>query len=149
MQRLPDSLDNSREQNVPSDDEEKLGMFMNCDLNLLFDSTNASITNSAKSSKLKMSQKDVLSQNLKMSQGVTIGDGSSLRNHLAMFQMRDISDLDVKKINNKENEDPSDQKPSKERQQQLRQQLKHQKKQKEADQKKKLVEFFDFETDIS
>ena len=61
MQRLPDSLDNSREQNVPSDDEEKLGMFMNCDLNLLFDSTNASMTNSAKSSKLKMSQKDVLS----------------------------------------------------------------------------------------
>jgi len=61
MQRLPDSLDDSRELNGPSDDEEKLSMFMNYDLNLLFDSTKGSMANSAKSSKLKMSQKDIFS----------------------------------------------------------------------------------------
>lgn len=40
MQRLPDSLDNSRD-NIQSDDEDKINMFMQFDMNLnsLFDST--------------------------------------------------------------------------------------------------------------
>lgn len=42
MQRLPDSLDNSRD-NIHSDDEDKINMFMQFDMNLnsLFDSTKA------------------------------------------------------------------------------------------------------------
>jgi len=35
MQRLPDSLDSSRD-NGASDEEEKLNMFMSCDLDTLF-----------------------------------------------------------------------------------------------------------------
>lgn len=55
MQRLPDSLDDSREQNQ-SDDEEKLNMFMSCDINMLFDSTKGSMaTSSLVSSKHKLS----------------------------------------------------------------------------------------------
>lgn len=46
MQRLPDSLDSSKEQ-VLSDDEEKLNMFMSCDINLLFDSTKNSFAPSS------------------------------------------------------------------------------------------------------
>ena len=53
-----------------------------------------------------------------MKQHVAIGDGNSLRNQLAMIQMRDISDLEVKKISTKE--DPPSNKPSKERQQQIK-----------------------------
>lgn len=56
MQRLPDSLDSSRE-HAPSDDEEKLNMFMSCDLNTLFDSTKGSLApSSLVSSKQRFTQ---------------------------------------------------------------------------------------------
>lgn len=49
MQRLPGSLDSSREHDQ-SDDEEKLGMFTSCDLNLMFESTKGSMVQSSKAS---------------------------------------------------------------------------------------------------
>lgn len=49
MQRLPDSLDNSRD-NIASDDEEKLNMFMSCDINNMFESTKLSMLPSSKAS---------------------------------------------------------------------------------------------------
>ncbi len=52
IQRLPDSLDNSKDQ-IYSDDEEKLNMFMNCDMNInmLFESTKTSKSLTALNSK--------------------------------------------------------------------------------------------------
>ena len=89
---------------------------MSCDINLLFESTKGSNDPSSKgSSKSKLvqlsQQINAFSQNAGAQ--LNLGDGNSLRNHFAIHQMRDISQIEVKKINknlpeedNKENMDP-------------------------------------------
>ncbi|CDW83022.1 UNKNOWN [Stylonychia lemnae] len=112
MQRLPDSLDSSRD-NGASDDEEKLNMFMSCDLENLFQSTKGSMISSSKnSSKSKLQQSQMSQKNSQVpAQQMKIGDGNSLKNQLALLTTRDITQLDIKKVQaftevNKENIDP-------------------------------------------